>query len=255
MQGIVLTDCVSVDAMLDTVRGARIPLLKVVTGWGASWDEQTRLAVCTLMPEVLVRTVSGDGCSGPPALAPDAVLAELRPWYDARSTIAIEIGNEPNAYDPSDDAAWNFRYWFIETLNTVRESLPEARIVSPGLIETRQTEWWIICQDAFELADQVGFHAYAYHDFDDTGQLGRALDDLALIFPNHTWLLTECGINDMATSPETKATRYAKLAAKLPSQVGAACWYHFAERPSNNDQAAYALPPPALPYLYAGGTL
>jgi hypothetical protein len=255
MQGIVLTDCMSIGGLLSAVRANHIPLLKVVTGWGAAWDDASRAEVCTTMPEVLVRTISGDGTRGPPALAPDAVVAELRPWYDVGGNVTFEIGNEPNGYDSSDDAAWNFRYWFLESLNVVRESFPAARIVAPGLIEHRQSEWWAICQDAFELADAIGFHAYAYHDADDTGQLGRALSDLALFFPYKTWMLTEYGINDMATSAETKATRYAALHAKLPSQVAAACWYHFCERPIDDDQESYALPPAALPYLYAGGTL
>jgi hypothetical protein len=68
-------------------------------------------------------------------------------------------------------------------------------------------------------------------------------------------MLTECGIHDPNTPPETKATRYAALHAKLPSQVAAVCWYHTCANPSDADQAAYALPPLALPYLYAGGTL
>jgi len=259
MQGIVLTDCASVGGLLSTIRGARLPLLKVVTGWGAPWDDASRMDVCTAMPELLVRTISGDGCQGPPALDPSAVLAELRPWCEARSTITVELGNEPNADDASDDAAWNFRYWFIESLNVVRESFPQARIVSPGLLENRQSEWWAICQDGFELADAIGFHSYAYHDFvdGDTGQIQRALEQLALFFPDHTWMLTECGIIDPATSAETKATRYAALHAKLPSQVASVCFYHFCEDPlpGDADQAAYQLPASALPYLYAGGTL
>jgi len=261
MQGIVLTDCASIGSLLSAVRGNNLPLLKVVTGWGYAWDATSRAEVCNAMPEVIVRTVSGDGTRGPPEgqsaiwCDPGAILNEIDPWYACRPAIAVELGNEPNGYDSSDDAAWTFRYWFLETAAAVRVSFPQARIIAPGLIEARQSEWWAICQDAFETADAIGFHAYAYHDADDTGQLGRALSDLALFFPNTPWVLTEYGINDAATAPETKATRYAALHAKLPSQVAAACWYHYCERPIDDDQESYALPPEALPYLYAGGTL
>lgn len=261
MQGIVLTDCASIGGLLSAVRGAQLPLLKVVTQWGAHWDDASRAEVCASMPSLIVRTVAGDGTRGPPDgqsmifLEPQIVLDELAPWYAANVALSVELGNEPNGYDPSDDAAWTFRYWFLETLTAVRSALPAARIIAPGLIENRQSEWWAICQDAFALADAIGFHAYTYHDADDTGQLSRALADLALFFPNQIWMLTEYGIHDPATSAETKATRYAKLAASLPSQVAAACWYHFCDRPIDADQYAYALPASALPYLYAGGTL
>jgi hypothetical protein len=263
MQGIVLTSCASIGGLLNAIRSNKLPLLKVVTGWGAHWDESSRREVCRTMPELIVRTVSGDGTRGPPEgqsaiwCDPGAVLEEVQPWYDARASIQVELGNEPNGYDASDDAAWNFRYWFLETVATVRAVFPAARIVAPGLIEDRQSEWWAICQDAFEQADAIGVHAYAYHDFTngDTGQIQRALSQLATFFPAKSWILTECGINDPGTSPETKATRYAALHAKLPSQVSAACWYHLCSAPSDADQAAYQLPPEALPYLYAGGTL
>jgi hypothetical protein len=255
MQGIVLTSCTSIDTMLSSIRNNHIPLLKVVTGWGYHWDDASRNEVCATMPEVLVRTVSGDGTSGAPALDPGAVVAELRPWCDARGDIWLELGNEPNAYDPSDDAAWNFQHWFSETATAVRQSFPQARIVTPGLTPDRQTEWWAICQGAFEQADVIGFHAYAHYDFDDTGQLSRARSDLALFYPAQSWLLTECGIHDPNTPPEVKAQRYAALHAKLPPKVIAACFYHYCDDPMDADQAAYALPPEALPYLYAGGTL
>lgn len=261
MQGIVLTDCASVGSLLSAVRANNIPLLKVVSGWGAAWDDVSRAEVCQAMPEVIVRTVSGDGTRGPPAgqsvifLDPETVVNELQPWYACCEALSFELGNEPNGYDSSDEAAWTFRYWFLETVITVRSAMPAARIIAPGLIEARQSEWWAICQDAFDLADSIGFHAYAFHDADDTGQLGRALSDLAVFFPNKPWMLTEYGINDQATSAETKATRYAALHAKLPSQVASVCWYHYCENPIDADQQAYQLPSIALPYLYASGTL
>lgn len=240
--------------MLASLRSNGIPLLKVVTGWGYAWDAASRHSVCTTMAEVLIRTVAGDGCASPPQLlTPDAVLFELQPWYDARPDVWIELGNEPNGYDPSDDAAWSFRYWFLETLAAVRSACPQARIVTPGLIAERQGVWWQICQDAFEQADAIGWHAYAHQDFDDSGQIAQALDELTTCYPAHDWILTECGINDPATAPEIKAERYSALHEALPGQVRAVCWYHACANPIDADQKAYQITPEALPYLTAGG--
>lgn len=263
MQGIILTSCTSISGFLTTIRTHKLPLLKIVTGWGAPWDAPTRAQVAAAMPELLVRTVNGDGTAGPPPgqtmifLEPAAVLEELRPWYASRPSMWVELGNEPNGYDASDDAAWTFRYWFIETVRAVRQTFPELRIVAPGLIENRQSEWWAICQDAFHLADCIGVHAYAHYQFttSDTGQLQRALSQLQQFFPSKTWMLTEIGIHDPGTAASTKATRYGQLHTKLPSQVIAACWYAFNDNPMDADQAAYAIPASALPYLKAGGTL
>lgn len=262
MQGIVLTSCAQIGGLLSSLRSNKIPLLKIVTGWGAPWNADSRAQVCESMPEVIVRTINGDGTRPPSGqdvifLEPQAVLEELRPWYSACPQLWVELGNEPNHHDASDDAAWVYCYWFFETVKAIRQTFPEVRIISPGLVENRQAEWWAICQDAFDTADCVGFHAYAYHQFttSDTGQLQRALDQLHSLFPAKTWMLTECGINDPGTPASTKATRYGQLHAKLPSQVRAACWYHACSCPSDADQAAYALPASALPYLHAGGTL
>lgn len=263
MQGIVLTSCDSVGALLSSVRGNNIPLLKVITGWGAHWDNASRAQVCATMPELIVRTVNGDGTAGPPAgqnmifLDPATVIGELQPWYAARPTIMFELGNEPNGHDASDDAAWTFRYWFIETVKAIRTHFPSARIISPGLIENRQSEWWAICRDAFSLADGIGVHAYAHYQFTtgDTGQVQRALSQIKATFPSKPWLFTEIGIHDPATPAATKATRYKELHAKLPSQMAVACWYHYCSAPSDPDQSAYALPDAALPSLKAGGAL
>jgi hypothetical protein len=248
MHGIVLTSADNLTGLLESMRANSIPLIKVVTGWGASWNSDTINQVCS-MPSVLVRTVSGDG----KPLDPQTVLNEIEPWYAARPEIQIELGNEPNSKDASDDAAWLFRWWFIETLNAVRKRYPLARIVSPGLIENRQEQWWRINQDAFSMADSIGFHAYAFFDFTsgDTGQLQRALQQLRAIFPNKPWLGTELGINDMATPPSTKARRYGMLRHNLPGQVAAVTWYHFCDQPLNDDMRAYHLPAGAFGELRA----
>ena len=246
MQGLVLTSANNLTELLGSMRANRIPLLKIVTGWGVHWNSDAINQICS-MPSLLVRTVSGDG----KPLHPQTVLDEIAPFYAVRPQIQIELGNEPNSTDASDDAAWLFRWWFIETVKAVRERYPLARIVSPGLIENRQETWWRINQDAFSMADSIGFHAYAFFDFTstDTGQLQRALQLLGAIFPHKPWLGTELGINDMATPPSTKATRYGTLHRKLPSQVAAAVWYHFCDQPLDADQRAYQLPTSAFDEL------
>jgi hypothetical protein len=251
MQGLVLTSVDNLTNLLGSMRANGIPLLKVVTGWGTNWNDEAIGQVCA-MPSVLVRTVSGDGAR----LDPDTVLNEIAPWCAARPQIQIELGNEPNSQDASDDAAWEFRWWFIETLKAVRERYPQARIVSPGLMGKRQETWWRINQDAFSMANSIGFHAYAFFDFTsgDTGDLQRALQQLGDIFPHKPWLGTELGINDTATPPGVKATRYGALHRKLPSQVAGAIWYHYCDQPINADQRAYQLPTSAFPRLRAAGS-
>src|SRR5215471_621032 len=101
MQGLVLTSVDNLSGLLDSMRANGIPLLKVVTGWGTDWNSEAIRQACA-MPSLLVRTVSGDGAR----LDPDAVLEEIAPWYAARPHIQIELGNEPNSGDASDDAAW-----------------------------------------------------------------------------------------------------------------------------------------------------
>lgn len=253
MHGLVLTQTDNLTALLSSMRQHKIPLLKVVTAWGWSWDEPSRQQICA-MPEVIVRTLSGDGHT---PLEPATVLAEIEPWLSTRPDCQIELGNEPNAVDASDDAAWAFRWFFLETVAQVRARWPRARLISPGLIETRQQRWWEICNDAFHQADAVGFHAYAYHDFvaGDTEQIQRAIQQLLQFFADRPWVATELGINDPPTPPATKAQRYSALHAKLPSHVAAACWYHYCLRPLDADQQAYQLPTSAFDELKAGGTL
>lgn len=260
MQGLVLTHTTDLAALLDAMRAASIPCLKVVTSWGWPWDADSRRQAATLAA-LIVRTTSGDGTQAPPGesvyLDPTAVLNELAPWVEARPALTVELGNEPNASDPSDDAAWAWRYYFIETMDAIRRRWPAVRILSPGLIENNQDGWWSICRDAFMLADGIGFHAYAWHDFTDTdtGQIQRALFQLRALFENNLWALTECGINDVDTAPEVKAQRYGAMHRELPSNVAAACWYHYADDPLGDDQDAYALPASAFASLGAGGAI
>lgn len=253
MQGLVLTQTDNLTALLSSMRQNKIPLVKVVTSWGWHWDEASRRQVCE-MPAVIVRTLAGDGHT---LLDPQIVLDEVEPWLSIRPSLSVELGNEPNATDASDDAAWAFRWYFLEAIAAVRQRWPAARLISPGLIETRQQRWWEICQDAFSQADAVGFHAYAYHDFtpSDTGQIQRAIQQLYGLFPSRAWAATELGINDPATPAATKATRYSALHAKLPSHVTAACWYHYCLHPIDGDQQAYQLPTAAFDELKAGGTI
>ncbi len=255
MHGIVLTQTDDLTALLASISTNDLAL-KIVTGWGWPWDDASRSQVVDSAPQLLVRTVAGDGTRGQPILDTDTVLGELAPWYDAGAR-DFEIGNEPNAYDDSDDAAWDFRYWFLKILQALRMTWPDARIVSPGLIDRNQEPWWTICMDAFGLADQVGFHAYTGLPSGDTGQLDRALDQLGRIYPDHAWQLTEAGINDPAVPPETKASYYAEferqLAVSVP-QVAAVYWYHFCDQPADEDQRRYALGLADMQHL-AGGDL
>jgi hypothetical protein len=267
MHGIVLTQTDNLSNFLGALRSNHIPMLKVITGWGYHWDQGTIAQVCSGVPGVIVRTVSGDGCR-PPAegqdkifLDPSDVIAELSPWLEARAGLWVELGNEPNMYDDSDDAAWTFQWWFAETVRQLRDTYPTARIIAPGLCSKRWDVWWNIChaERAFDMADAVGFHAYAWRHLDDPadngGELMAALSLLGTYYPSRPWIGTEIGINDPPTPPSTKCDRYYAAHQKLPSQVSAMYYYAYTDHPSDPDQQAYQLPSSAWPHLKAGGTL
>jgi hypothetical protein len=264
MQAITLTQVNNLDTFLGALHANHVTTLKVVTGWGWPWDAESRAAVGRSMAALLVRTVNGDGTRPPPAgannliyLDPNTVQAEVQPWIAARARLIVELGNEPNKHNPSADAAWTFRYWFLETLTRMRSVFPGVRCISPGLIETNQEQWWQINQDAFSQADGIGYHAYGHHDFgpNDTGQIQRAHQQLLHYFPHSAWFATELGINDPNTSASTKCQRYSELHRNMPSAVALSCWYHACEQPGNADARNYAIPNSALPALQAGGRI
>src|SRR5262245_50328379 len=117
MHGLVLTQCDNLNSLVNGLHSNHVPLLKVVTGWGYQWNSGSIGHVCHAVPSLIVRTVNGDGTREPAAgqsmifLEPHIVIDELTPWLLARPSLWCELGNEPNAHDSSDDAAWAFRYW------------------------------------------------------------------------------------------------------------------------------------------------
>jgi hypothetical protein len=67
------------------------------------------------------------------------VLSEIAPWCAARPDIQIELGNEPNSKDASDDAAWKFR-WFLKR----RYVAPQSG--GPG----RSGDWYHFCDQLLD---------------------------------------------------------------------------------------------------------
>src|SRR5262245_32965686 len=92
--GVILTYVDNLAQLEDCVRRGQYDTVKVVTGWGlaSGWTDEARARVLSMVPNVIVRTVSGDNNF------PDAneIEREIVPWYTLKPSIMIELGNEPN---------------------------------------------------------------------------------------------------------------------------------------------------------------
>ncbi|GER90768.1 hypothetical protein KDW_49300 [Dictyobacter vulcani] len=227
--------------------------LKVVTGWGlqdrSMTDPTTIAQLCAMTPNTIVRTAVGDGCGTDSNPYPDQVVAQIRPWYQAKQNILIELGNEPNnkAWNGSADSIWVWRYYLDQAISACRANFPNAMIISPGLATgSSVNQWFQISSDVMRKANYVGFHAYEFYDF--TGPAGP---DWQIIVPlmqqyfgDVYWALTEFGINDTSqTSQATKGYRYAGLVQQgesnpqMPWNVAYATYYHLMTAPGGPDPA------------------
>lgn len=219
--------------------------LKVVTAWGQGWDEQTRLRTAALSEVLVVRTQAGDPSGIHPYPNYEQVIVEVRPWWQIRPHLWVEIGNEPNIKQDIDPAGWAWH--LAKAVAMVRAEFPLARIISPALSPAHPMEQWAntpMWQDAIKLCDAYGVHQYAHHDLvaDDTG---HAKLNRANVPQDKPWMLTEYGIHDPTTSDSVKGERYAEFRASLPPLVAGAFAYHLCARPKDSDQSAYALDPVA----------
>ena len=58
--GLILTSTVSLASLRAHLEAGRCGVLKIVTGWGLPWTEETRRAVAAMADVLIVRTVAGD---------------------------------------------------------------------------------------------------------------------------------------------------------------------------------------------------
>jgi hypothetical protein len=266
-KGVILTYVETLDTLEDCVRLGGYDVVKVVTGWGlpAGWSQETRRRVVELVPNLIVRTVSGDpsyarpfdplaggplpGAKGPDAtywdydfLDPDRVEQEIQPWYELKPEIMVELGNEPNVFNQDDDFIWRWAYFLERTVERCRERFPRARLISPGFMADprgNMRRFYEIARQQIASCDYVGIHFYEYYAFRPDqapaikGELREVIELHKELFPNKPWYITEYGIHNTDKTPRhAKGERYARLLhggdgwPPLPPNVAGAVYYH-----------------------------
>lgn len=175
MFGMVLTNAPSFDHVRSIVKKQRLDTIKVVTYWGLPWDEQSnnnRALICSLTPNTIVRTVSGDSSNPQGSLhpIPEKVIEEIKPWYECKRDIIIEIGNEPNMHANTEMYIYTYRWYLNECIKACRKHFPLAQIMSTALQPDRQVQHWYDIFSArdmniYDSVDYVGVHAYEHMSF------------------------------------------------------------------------------------------
>lgn len=175
MFGVVLTQAHSFDEFRTFVKKNTLDTIKVVTAWGLSWEDQrsnNRALICSLTPNTVVRTKSGD----PSYLLatrhpiPDYVVQEIEPWYRCKRDIIIEIGNEPNLFSSESRYFYEYRWYLLETIKVCRRHFPLARIMSTALQPDYNVQAWFSVfnekgSNVHDVVDYVGVHAYEHTTF------------------------------------------------------------------------------------------
>lgn len=236
--GITLTNTRSIASLRSAIGIGGYTALKVVTAWGlpSAWTESDIRLVAPLASTLIVRTHAGDPSSGKPFLHPEEVVAEIAPWYAAKPTLWIELGNEPNSADLD---PWDYRHYLGLAISACRTQFPRARLIAPALLLDRgdPKRWLGVMGDLYRQCDAIGVHVYAYHSLaaDDTGQQILA-SQLYSVF-TQPLALTEYGINDGQMSKADKGAAYAAFVHRLSPRYQLATAYHIdqAATPGTND--------------------
>jgi hypothetical protein len=264
--GVILTYVDDLKVLEDCIRIGGYNAVKVVTGWGLStgWNAETRKRVLGMVPNVIVRTVSGDPSYARPVNPlnepnkagagaaywdydfpdPNRVEQEIAEWYAIKPDIMIELGNEPNVYNTDDEFIWRWSYFLDEAIKKCRQVFPQAKIISPGFMmdpRGKISRFYEIAKDTLAKCDYIGVHFYEYFAFKPDqapatkGELREAIELHQKFFPNKQWYITEFGINDsQQVQRQHKGERYAKMLFAneswpiLPPNIVGAVYYHLA---------------------------
>lgn len=262
--GVILTYADNLDIVEDCVRIGGYDTLKVVTGWGlpTGWNAETRQRLLQMVPNVIVRTVSGDPSYARPVNPlnepnragagaaywdydfpdPNRIEQEIAEWYAIKPEIMIELGNEPNIFNTDDEFIWRWSFFLAESIKKCREVFPQAKLISPGFMmdpRGKISRFYEIAQQTLAQCDYIGVHFYEYYAFKpdqapaSKGELREAMELHQKFFPTKQWYVTEFGINDSKQVQRTdKGERYARLLFAdeswpiLPSNVAGAVYYH-----------------------------
>ncbi len=249
--GVIVTYVDSFERIEDCVRRGGYNVVKVITGWGidGGWHTERKKRLATLVPHLIVRSVTGDPSAGSPGANPfpdpNTLEQEMGEWYAIKSDIAIEIGNEPNIEkNTPDDFFWKYNYNLVESVKRCRQVFPRARLISPAPIigpDYRAERFWEICKEGIDTCDCVGIHVYEYYGFHEaqrpasTNQLNEAIAICSRLYGGKQWYITEYGINDSKeVSIAEKGRRYARFihfnesTPELPGNLKGAVYYHLA---------------------------
>jgi hypothetical protein len=210
-----------------------------------------------MVPNVIVRTTAGDPSYGQPGGSrtpgpeahpdPNRIQEEIAEWYSIKPSIYIELGNEPNVYNPDDDFIWAYRWHLGMAIERCRQVFPQAKLIAPGLILERKIQdrdhdpghFLDIAHDVMDDCDYIGVHIYEHYGFRaaqqpaSTNQLREALRIYPAHFGDKPWYITEYGINDTRDVPTAeKGRRYAGIihfnesTPPLPQNLVGAVYYH-----------------------------
>lgn len=263
LHGPVLTATETLQEFEQHVRAGGHTIKKVVTTWGGwakkgediwHWNTDTRNHVCHTIPgELIVRTTRGDGYylgSDEPEWAfplPDEIEAEIQPWYDIKSDIWIQIGNEPNNH-------YDGNVFFTERKNDQRfidewaghldaaimrckERFPLAKIITSPLASiVDPTRYFDAMQNLPNLTNDIyiGFNTLTSNSFRDSAEHGMYRPMVAHMqnyFGDRQWFITEYGIHDNKTGAD-KGRLYAEMMhfdggdPSLPNNVVGGVYFH-----------------------------
>jgi hypothetical protein len=225
----VLTGARDFEEVYRTIRAIDADTIKVVTGWGLSWDNydegDRRSLVCSLVPNTVVRTRTGDPSSGGTLHPiPENVVREIQPWYDRKRNIIIEISNEPNVYSSDINYIYEFRWYLAECIHLCRTRFPHAKIMSTAVQPDKDVERWhqIFSEpnmNIYDMVDYVGVHAYEHMSF--AQPITHHYDKMLSIFSKQKSKLffSELGINGKNSN---KLAEYRKIAKQFP-----VTYYHY----------------------------
>lgn len=196
--GPVLTHVNGINSLWELkVREPRINTIKVITGWGLTWDSRNIARVNSLFPHIIVRTTYGDPSYGRTLPTYNQIREELLPWLDINPFAYVEIGNEPNVADVTE--AWGYKWYLTNAAVMLKLEFPHIQLIAPGMMmKDNAARWHDIFrngnnENVYDHFDYLGVHVYGFksmYDSDQIQYMAQLYKDVAL-----PWLYTEFGIH------------------------------------------------------------
>ncbi len=149
-------------------------------------------------------------------------INQLRPW-----AVKFEIHNEPNhatgieGWGADDKYARDFRDWYLQVLQRLRQLAPWAQFGFPGLavydVPHRDRAWLQICRPAINASDWLGVHIYWQFDNMRHPEWGLRFRLYHEMFPDKPIEITEFGDSTPGVSPQHLADEYREYYTLLQS--------------------------------------